>query len=136
MSETLWVLQGIMALVMLLSGLAKSLMSKEMLLKTGQTGVVHKSLPTIRFIGISELLGAVGVILPWATGVAPWLTPLAALGFVIIMGLAFPIHRALMRQAATPKQAKKELGNSLTNLALLAVSLAVVVGRGLELIST
>jgi hypothetical protein len=134
-SEVLWVLQIILALVMLGSGLAKGLMSREQLRQSGQTGAATQPLPTIRFIAVSELLGAVGIVLPWATGVAPWLTPLAALGFAIVMGLAFPIHQALMRQATTPEQAKKELGNSLTNLALLAVSVVVVIGRGLELMS-
>ncbi len=39
----------------------------------------------LRFIGAAELAGAIGVVLPWATSIAPWLTPLAALGLVPIM---------------------------------------------------
>ena len=44
------------------------------------------------FIGISELVGAAGLILPMATGVAPVLTTLAALGLAIIMLLASIYH--------------------------------------------
>lgn len=41
--------------------------------------------PFLRFIGAAELAGGIGVVVPWATGIAPWLTPLAALGLVPIM---------------------------------------------------
>jgi hypothetical protein len=41
--------------------------------------------PFIRFIGVVEVLGALGLILPWLTGIRPVLTPLAAAGLVIIM---------------------------------------------------
>jgi hypothetical protein len=39
----------------------------------------------LRFIGICEVLGAVGLIAPWATHIRPGLTPLAAVGLVVIM---------------------------------------------------
>jgi hypothetical protein len=39
----------------------------------------------IRFIGVCELLGAIGVVVPWLTGIRPGLTPLAAGGLVVIM---------------------------------------------------
>lgn len=39
----------------------------------------------IRVLGILELLGCVGIIVPWATGIAPVLTPLAATGFALVM---------------------------------------------------
>jgi hypothetical protein len=39
----------------------------------------------VRFIGVVEVLGGLGVILPWLTGIRPGLTPLAAAGLVIIM---------------------------------------------------
>jgi hypothetical protein len=45
-----------------------------------------------RFIGFAELAGAVGLILPAVTRIQPWLTPLAAVGLAIIMGLAVPFH--------------------------------------------
>jgi uncharacterized membrane protein len=45
-----------------------------------------------RFIGAAELLGAIGLIVPAATRVLPWLTPLAAFGLATIMVLAALFH--------------------------------------------
>jgi uncharacterized membrane protein YphA (DoxX/SURF4 family) len=42
----------------------------------------------VRFIGVAELLGAVGLILPALTGILPWLTPVAALALVLVQILA------------------------------------------------
>jgi hypothetical protein len=47
---------------------------------------------TIKFIGIMEILGAIGLILPWLTGIAAFLTPLAATGLVILQLLAIIVH--------------------------------------------
>jgi hypothetical protein len=44
------------------------------------------------FIGVAELLAAVGLILPGATRILPWLTPLAAAGLMIVMGSATAFH--------------------------------------------
>ncbi len=46
----------------------------------------------VRFIGASELAGAVGVLVPAVTGIAPWLTPVAAAGLLLVMVLAVPVH--------------------------------------------
>src|SRR5213082_1376595 len=46
----------------------------------------------LRFIGIAELAGAIGIILPALTRIAPRLTPLAASGFVIVMASAGVLH--------------------------------------------
>jgi len=48
--------------------------------------------PLVRFIGVSELAAALGLILPAATRILPGLTPLAAVGLVAIMALAIPFH--------------------------------------------
>ena len=39
----------------------------------------------LKMIGVFEILGGIGLILPWATGILPWLTPLAAAGLAVIM---------------------------------------------------
>lgn len=44
------------------------------------------------FIGVAELLAAVGLILPAATRILPWLTPLAAAGLMIVMASATVFH--------------------------------------------
>lgn len=73
----------------------------------------------VRFIGVVEILGALGMILPAATRILPWLTPLAALGFAVIQVLAIGTHAWLGETAATLPM----------NLVLLALSLFVAWGR-------
>ena len=46
----------------------------------------------VRFIGFAKLAGALGLVFPAVTRVAPRLTPLAALGLALVMGLAIPFH--------------------------------------------
>lgn len=75
--------------------------------------------PLVRFIGLVEIAGALGIILPIATRILPFLTPLAALGFAIIQVLAIGVHASL-----------GETTTSLpVNLVLLALSLFVLWGR-------
>jgi hypothetical protein len=59
-------------------------------------------LPTVRVIGALELLGAVGLVGPRATGILPWLTPLAAIGLAGLMvgALATTLRHRLYRDAA------------------------------------
>jgi hypothetical protein len=48
--------------------------------------------PLLTTIGILEILGAIGLVVPWATGILPWLTPLAAICVVVLMVLAVIFH--------------------------------------------
>lgn len=90
MNIALWIAQGLLAAVFLGSGLAKATMSKDRLIATGQTGVAPFPLWFIRVIAVLELLGAIGLIVPQATGIVPVLTPIAAVGLAVIMvGAAF-----------------------------------------------
>jgi DoxX-like family len=73
----------------------------------------------IRFIGLAEIAGAIGIILPAATRILPWLTPLAAAGFATIQILGIVVHAYF-----------GETGQTLPiNLVLLALSVFVVWGR-------
>src|SRR5687768_718866 len=80
MTYVLWIVQVLLALVFLFSGGVKLVTPLEEL--TAQT-----PLPGwfVRFIGVAEVLGAIGLILPGLLRVRPGLTPLAAAGLVIIM---------------------------------------------------
>jgi uncharacterized membrane protein YphA (DoxX/SURF4 family) len=80
MIYALWIVQGLLALLFLFSGGMKLVLPLEAL--TGQM-----PLPGwfVRFIGIAEVLGAIGLILPGLLRIRPALTPLAAVGLVIIM---------------------------------------------------
>jgi DoxX-like family len=136
MNIFLWSLQVVLALSMLGSGVVKSFVSKPGILKLGQSGVTHLEMPTIRFIGIIELFGAVGVVLPWLTNTAAWLTPLAAFGFAVVMVLAYQTHTRLMLEATDPALAKKEANNRISNVVLFVASVVVMVARGSELFAS
>ena len=122
MNSILWIVQGFLAITFLYSGINKSILSEQQLIARGQTGVVGKSATTIHLIGIIEILGAIGLILPWLTGILKVLTPVSAVGFAIIMVLAAPIHHRLHE----PK-------NVAVNITLLILSLFVAVERFIAL---
>ncbi|MDB5115528.1 MAG: DoxX family protein [Mucilaginibacter sp.] len=92
MNLLLWIIQSLTALTFLYSGINKSIYSERRLVAAGQTGVEGLPLLLIRFIGIIEILGAIGLILPRLFGLLPIITPLTAIGFAIIMILAGRIH--------------------------------------------
>lgn len=56
----------------------------------------------VRFIGASELAGALGLILPAATRIKPWLTPLAAAALALVMVLALGLHASRGEWAGIP----------------------------------
>lgn len=80
MNYTLWTIQVLLALLFLFSGGAKLVLSAE-----AMKGPVEIPLLFLRFIGVCEVLGGLGLILPGIFRVARGLTPLAAAGLVIIM---------------------------------------------------
>lgn len=122
MNIVLWTFQALLALGFGASAVMKGTWEPERLVRSGQTGVKGLSLPLIRFIAFAELLGALGLVLPQAFGIASWLTPLAALGLGVIMLLAAGVHLSL-----------REPGNVLKTLAVLAACLGVAFGRGLRI---
>ena len=80
MAYALWIVQGLLALIFLFTGSMKLLLPLEVL--TEQTPLPG---PFVRFLGVAEVLGALGLILPGLLRIRPGLTPLAAAGLVIIM---------------------------------------------------
>src|SRR6266446_3268902 len=80
MTYALWIVQGLLAAVFLLSGGTKLVLPIEKL-----SGPVALPAWFLRFIGVAEVLGAVGLILPGLLRIRPGLKPLAAAGLVIIM---------------------------------------------------
>jgi uncharacterized membrane protein YphA (DoxX/SURF4 family) len=77
---TLWVVQGLLASLFLFAGSMKLVMPIE-----GMAGPVALPGLLLRFIGVAEVLGAVGLILPGLLRIHAELTPVAAAGLVIIM---------------------------------------------------
>jgi hypothetical protein len=80
MMYALWIVQGLLAIIFLFSGGMKLVLPLE-----AMTGPIPLPGPFLRFIGVAEVLGAIGLILPGVLRIRPGLTPLAAAGLVIIM---------------------------------------------------
>ena len=78
----LWIVQILLAAMFLLAGVPKLVMSAAQMTAPGP---IQLPVAFIRFIGVCEILGAIGMILPGLTGIRPGLTPLGAGGLVIIM---------------------------------------------------
>jgi uncharacterized membrane protein YphA (DoxX/SURF4 family) len=123
MNIFLWILQALLGAAFLLSGIGKLTQPKEKLqARTGMAYVEDFSTNAIKGIGAAEALGGLGVILPWATGIARVLTPLAAVGLVLVMVGAIVTHvrRKETTQIAVP-----------ATLLLLAV--VVAIGRFVDM---
>src|SRR3989339_1309178 len=80
MPYALWIVQGLLALIFLFAGGMKLVLPLEEL-----TGPMPLPGLFMRFIGVAEVLGAIGLILPGLLRIRPGLAPLAAAGLVIIM---------------------------------------------------
>ncbi len=117
MNIVLWILQVLLGLVFGMVGLSKLTQPKEKL--ASQMGWVEEfSQGTVRLIGLVELLAAIGLLLPALTGFLPVLTPLAALGLVLVMVGAMLTH---LRRKETPMVG--------VNLVLLLLAAFVAYGR-------
>lgn len=80
MNKALWTTQGLLSALFLFGGAVKLMMPlEEMAAQTGLPG------PFILFIGLAEIAGALGLMLPGLFRIQTSLTPLAAAGLVIIM---------------------------------------------------
>jgi len=87
---TLWVLQVLLACFFVMVGYSHALMPFDQIAPQATwMNDVPRGLSL--FIGYAEIAGGLGLIIP-ATRIAPWLTPLAALGLATIMILAVPFH--------------------------------------------
>lgn len=92
MNIALWVVQALLAAAFLMAGGTKLATPIPELLKMGMTFTQHVPELVTRFIGLSEVAGALGLILPMATGKARHLTPIAAGALALVMLLAVLTH--------------------------------------------
>jgi uncharacterized membrane protein YphA (DoxX/SURF4 family) len=81
-NRALWILQVLLAALFLFAGVTKFSMSPEQM---NEGSPVPLPGWFLRFIGVCEVLGAIGLVLPGALGIRPGLTPLAAAALVILM---------------------------------------------------
>jgi uncharacterized membrane protein YphA (DoxX/SURF4 family) len=99
MNVTLWILQAVLAAMFGMAGVMKSTQPKDKLAEK-LPWVEDFSPGVVRFIGVAELSAGLGLILPAALGIAPILTPLAAVGLVLIMIGAIITHARRKEQSA------------------------------------
>jgi uncharacterized membrane protein YphA (DoxX/SURF4 family) len=85
MNIVLWIIQILLALLFLFAGGSKLVMSKETLESMSPPNSIILPFAFVRFLGVLEVLGALGLILPGLTKIKRALTPLAAAGLLIIM---------------------------------------------------
>ncbi|MEM1116011.1 MAG: DoxX family protein [Bacteroidota bacterium] len=117
MNIALWIVQVLLALAFAGAGALKLTQPKDAL-REKTPYVDDFSASTIRGIGLLEVLGAVGLVLPWALGIAPFLTSLAALGLVLTMVGAMVVHLRRGEGASVP-----------VNMILLSLAAFVAWGR-------
>jgi uncharacterized membrane protein YphA (DoxX/SURF4 family) len=119
MNTAVWIVQILLALAFLMAGFMKATQPIDKL--EARMPWVHSINPRsfVRVIGTLEFLAALGLILPALTGILPWLTPLAALGLIVMMLGAMSLH----------VRRKDPLTAPVANLVLLALAAFVVYGR-------
>lgn len=92
MSIAYWIIAGLLALAYLTAGGMKAFRPPDALVAGGIAWAKDVSLPLVRVIGVVEVLGALGLILPPLTGIAPILAPLAAIGLAVVQVGAVIFH--------------------------------------------
>src|SRR5688572_17505088 len=91
MNTAIWIVQVLVGIAFLMAGFTKFTQPREKLLAM-MPYIEDFTTPQVRGIGLLEMLGALGVLLPSITGILPWLTPLAALGLMLVMVGAMYTH--------------------------------------------
>ena len=103
MNVALWIVQGLLAFAFIAAGAMKVFAYKKYnAMSEKKNGPTGPSRGLITFIGMAEIAGSLGIVLPMATNIAPWLSPWAAIGLAIIMLLAIGFHVRRHESVAVP----------------------------------
>jgi len=92
MNIATWIVQGLLALAFIAAGAMKLFAYEKYKTQSEKNGPTGISRGLVTFIGVAEIAGALGIVLPMATNTAPWLSPWAAVGLATIMLLAIIFH--------------------------------------------
>jgi uncharacterized membrane protein len=117
MDTALWIVQILLAVIFLLAGVMQLIVPREKAMER-QPYCEDYTQRQLHLIGVVEILGALGLILPAVTGILTWLIPLAAVGLAITMVVAARVHYR-----------RQEYPNIISNVILLLLSLFVAYGR-------
>lgn len=118
MNIVLWIVQGLLAFAFLAVGFNHAFRPEKMAVTPRMQWIKAVPPKLMTFIGIAEMAGALGIVLPILTGVLPWLTPLAAASLALVMALAFGFHLS-----------RKEYQNLIGNAMFVALAAFVAWGR-------
>ena len=88
----LWIGQAPLVLAFLMVGYGHSLGYDQWSIRPGMTWIADVGRGRMRVIAGLETLGAIGLVVPAATGILPWLTPVAASCLAVLMALAAIFH--------------------------------------------
>lgn len=118
MNIFLWILQVLLAFLFGMAGFSKAFNTEKAKTQQGMQWMNRIPKGLLTFIGISEILGGLGLILPALTGILPQLTIVAAAALAVVMVLAVFVHLPY-----------RETPNIVFNLVLFALAAWVAYGR-------
>ncbi|AZN38797.1 DoxX family protein [Paenibacillus albus] len=116
MNITLWIVQGLAVLAFAYGGWLKAVQYEKARAEWGWVSSVPRAFVVL--IGVAELIGVVGLIVPQATGIAPIWTPIAATALAVVVLLGALLH--LVRKEY------REVG---VNAVFIALAVIVAIGR-------
>lgn len=99
MNLALWIVQGLVAFAMVAAGALKVVKPRLELVEKFKWATTWTD-SQVKLLGLAEVLGGVGLIVPWLTGILPVLTPVAAICLAIIMAGAIKTHVDLKEPVA------------------------------------
>jgi hypothetical protein len=114
----LWILQVVIALVLLVTGYSHSIGYERSIAIPRMAWMRALPMNFVRVVGVLAIAGAIGLVLPALTGIAPWLTPLAALMLTLLMACAIVFHYT-----------RREFPHIVFNAILGVLAAAVAYGR-------
>lgn len=92
MTIVFWIVTGLATVAFLGAGLMKLLRPVPALRAAGMGWVDDYSSATVKLIALAEVVGAIGLVLPVATGILPVLSPVAGVALTVLMAGAVAVH--------------------------------------------
>ena len=103
MDVAAWIVSAVLAALYLMAGFTKIAKPKQALLTEPRLSWVEDfSSGQVKAIGAAEIAGALGLVVPWLTGVAQILTPVAAVGLALLQVGAAIVHGRRGERATVP----------------------------------
>jgi uncharacterized membrane protein YphA (DoxX/SURF4 family) len=124
MDIALRIVQVLLAVIFLVVGFAKAFRYEQFVARPNSEWARDLGRTPVRVIGLLEIAGATGLIAPAATGILPWLTPLAAAGLAATMVGAVALNLRRGETRAIPQNVVLGAMSALVAVGLLAAGLA------------